>query len=68
MFILCLLFREDCVYIMNKCVDKSRLKENTEVTDLCNRLPQSGSEECIPVRKYTGMFVCLTAIHRTNSI
>lgn len=43
--------REDCVYIMNKCVDLSHL-HNQKVTDLCKRLHPMSSGLCIPVKQY----------------
>ncbi|KAL4222440.1 hypothetical protein ACF0H5_018479 [Mactra antiquata] len=42
--------REDCVYIMSKCVDTS--KSNMDA-DLCKRLPLKNSGECISVKQYT---------------
>ncbi|XP_060563740.1 reversion-inducing cysteine-rich protein with Kazal motifs-like [Ruditapes philippinarum] len=44
--------REDCVYIMNKCVDTSQLQGQV-VTDVCKRLPIEASGECISVKPYT---------------
>lgn len=42
------------MYIMNKCVDKTGLDGYEDVTDLCKRLPPTGSGECISVKDYTG--------------
>ncbi|XP_052799276.1 reversion-inducing cysteine-rich protein with Kazal motifs-like [Mya arenaria] len=45
--------REDCVYIINKCVDTSRLEDGQLVLDRCKRLALASSGECISVGKYT---------------
>lgn len=39
---------------MNKCVDKTGLDGYEDVTDLCKRLPPTGSGECISIKDYTG--------------
>lgn len=45
--------REDCEYILGKCVDTTKLKsEGKVVKDLCNRLPKTDTEACISVQKY----------------
>ncbi|XP_045167377.2 reversion-inducing cysteine-rich protein with Kazal motifs-like [Mercenaria mercenaria] len=44
--------REDCEYIMNKCVDTSKL-EGQAVAEVCKRLPIIASGECISVKPYT---------------
>ncbi|XP_050418705.1 reversion-inducing cysteine-rich protein with Kazal motifs, partial [Patella vulgata] len=44
---------EDCIYILNECVDKSRLTEDKTVPQLCNALPSRTEDgACISVSKY----------------
>ena len=54
-FIICC--REDCEYILSKCVDNTKLKsEGKVVKDLCNRLPPTDTGACISVRQYTSKY------------
>ena len=49
--------REDCEYILSKCVDNTKLKsEGKVVKDLCNRLPPTDTGACISVRQYTSKY------------
>ena len=44
------------MYIIDKCVDKSRLPDGKKVIDRCKRLPLASSGECISVKQYTSMY------------
>lgn len=44
--------REDCEYILGKCMDTSRLKSEG-IKDICNRLPKTETGACISVPQYT---------------
>ena len=46
-----IVFREDCEYILGKCLDTSRLKSEG-IKDICNRLEKTDTGACISVRQY----------------
>lgn len=57
--VMCLIFifRSDCVDILNKCVDRSRLRHNENPITLCEILSPAGNDTpCISLDPYLGQF------------
>lgn len=60
--------REDCVFILNKCVDPESLPFGQTVQVLCNSLsPDDSHGSCISIKKYTSKSrFCLACFHWMN--